>query len=114
MSLATLLTITSSRPKPGTVVLHAVGEIDASTVPELALALDSAWEGEPRAVVLDLSRVEFLGTAGLTEILAAARRSGAAHATFRIVTGGRCVVRALDVIGSRLSTSPDLAHALSS
>lgn len=114
MSTATLLQITSSQPQPGIVVLHAVGEVDAATVPELAVALDSAWESAPRAVVLDLSQVGFLGTAGLTEILHAAGRAESARAGFRLVTGGRSVARALDVIGSRLPTSPDLAHALSS
>ncbi|HVW40938.1 MAG TPA: STAS domain-containing protein [Amycolatopsis sp.] len=113
MSIATLLHVSSSESRPGTTVVHVVGEIDASTVPEMALALDSAWKSGPRAVVLDLSHVEFLGTAGLTEILRAIERADAAHATFRIVTGGRSVVRALDVLGSRLPTSPDLAHALS-
>ena len=111
--MASLLHITSSRPSPGTVVVHPVGEIDAATVPELALALDSAWESEPHDVVLDLSQVDFLGTAGLTEILRGVERAEATNATFRLVAGGRCVVRALDVLGSRLATSPDLAHALS-
>ena len=114
MSIAALLHITSFQPRPGTVAVQVVGEIDASTVPELALALDSAWETRPRTMVLDLSRVEFLGTAGLTEILHTSERAQAANADFRIVTGGRSVVRALDVIGSRLPTSPDLAHALAS
>ncbi|NKQ57437.1 STAS domain-containing protein [Amycolatopsis sp. K13G38] len=115
MSTATLLHITSSQPRPGRTVLHIVGEIDAATVLEFALALESALAAGPEAVVLDLSRVGFLGTAGITEITGVAERAASAGVGVRVVVGeGRTVARALEVAGVPVPTSPDLDHALDS
>jgi anti-sigma B factor antagonist len=109
-----LLEITSSRPEPGIVVVEVSGEIDAVSAPELTMALEPVWAPAPARVVLDLSRVTFLGTAGMGELLRAADRADSAEVLLRLVGGTRCVDRAITVagLGPRLPLSPDLGHAL--
>jgi anti-sigma B factor antagonist len=109
-----LLQIASSQPEPGSVLLEVGGEIDAASAPELAAALGPVWAKAPTRVVLDLSRVTFLGTAGLAELLRAADRADSAALVLRLVGGTRCVDRAVEVAGLavRLPLSPDLDHAL--
>jgi anti-sigma B factor antagonist len=110
----TVLARSSSRPEQDTIVLHIVGEIDAVTAPALTAALARIWATQPGVVVLDMSEVGFLGTAGLSELLNAAERAEATHASLRLVGGPRCVERALQVAGlsSRLPVCPDLEQAV--
>lgn len=109
-----LLKITSAVYEPGIVVVDASGEIDATSAPELATAFEPIWTMTPSRVVLDLSRVTFLGTAGLTELLRVADRADSADVTLRLVGGTRCVDRAIEAagFGPRLPLSPDFAHAM--
>jgi anti-sigma B factor antagonist len=94
-----VLAVSSSWSEQGTVVLHVAGEVDAATAPELARTLASVWATAPCQVVLDLSDVGFLGTAGLAELLHAAERAEADQVRLRLVGGSRCVDRALQVAG---------------
>lgn len=108
------LTVSSSRPEQGVVVLHVVGEVDAATAPELAAALGPVWSMRPSRVVLDLSGVGFLGTAGLSELLSAVERAELEQVSLRLVGGPRCVERALRVAGlaDRLPVSAGLSEAI--
>ena len=84
------------------VVVRAVGELDLLTAPELLTVLD-AHLADPAVtvVVLDLSRVEFLGAAGLGVLAEVATRAGRgpgtvpAHPAVRLVAPAehRAVVR---------------------
>ncbi|MFF0261764.1 STAS domain-containing protein [Streptomyces microflavus] len=68
--MTTPLTLTASRRPDGTTVLTAVGEIDMSNSQSLAAALDDA----PGPLVLDLSDVEYLDSAGLSVLFPHAER----------------------------------------
>ncbi|MEU3465819.1 STAS domain-containing protein [Streptomyces sp. NPDC006733] len=68
--MPTPLTLAGGRRADGTAVLTAVGEIDMSNVGELAAALTET----PGALVLDLTRVEYLDSAGLSVLFAHADR----------------------------------------
>ncbi|GHF47650.1 anti-sigma B factor antagonist [Amycolatopsis bartoniae] len=109
-----LLHITTNTPEPGVVVVDVRGEVDASSVPDLATALEKVWAAAPGRVVVDLSRVTFLGTAGLSALLDARERAEADDFVLRLVGGSRCVDRAVEVAGlaPHLPLSPDLGHAL--
>ncbi|GAB2993901.1 STAS domain-containing protein [Amycolatopsis acidiphila] len=109
-----LLQISSTQPEPGSLVVEVDGEVDAASAPELSVALEPVWAAVSTRVVLDLSRVTFLGTAGLAELLRAADRADAAGVALRLVGGTRCVDRAIEVAGlaGRLPLSPDLGHAM--
>ncbi|MGW4807453.1 STAS domain-containing protein [Kitasatospora sp. NPDC004272] len=60
--MTTPLTLTPGRRPDGTSVLTAIGEIDMSNTHDLATAL----EGTTDSVVLDLTAVEYLDSAGLS------------------------------------------------
>ncbi|WP_333774027.1 STAS domain-containing protein [Streptomyces sp. IBSBF 3136] len=68
--MTTPLTLTSGRHPDGTDRLTASGEIDMSNAGCLAQALD----GHPGPLVLDLTAVEYLDSAGLSVLFAHADR----------------------------------------
>ena len=79
-------------------VLHVVGEIDTLTAPLLRAQLD-AQTGGIRLLVLDLTDVTFLGSAGLAVLVAAKDEAEVRGFRLRIVPGSRIVVRALQATG---------------
>ncbi|MCX4095847.1 STAS domain-containing protein [Nocardia sp. alder85J] len=72
--VARLLTVSRSR-SGDTVVVAAEGEIDVTSAPQLQAELEQAQDDG--AAIVDLSRVVFMGSAGLSVLLAAAQRTGA-------------------------------------
>lgn len=79
-------------------VLHVVGEIDTLTAPLLRAQLDGQIAGVP-LLVLDLTEVTFLGSAGLAVLVAAKDEAENRDHRLRIVPGSRIVVRALQATG---------------
>ena len=79
-------------------VLHVVGEIDTLTAPVLRAQLDEHIPTVP-LLVLDLSDVTFLGSAGLAVLVAAKDAADARGHTLRLVCGSRIVIRALEATG---------------
>lgn len=83
----------------GTVVLHASGEIDTDTAPELGAEVGAWCDTAPR-VLLDLSGVTFLGSAGLS-VLLETRDMLEGATTLQLRCGqSRAVRRALQVTGT--------------
>lgn len=83
---------------PDAAVLHAAGELDTLTSPLLQARMLEQL-AEVHRLVLDLTDVTFLGSAGLAALMAAredARRRG--HLLL-VVPGSRIVRRALEVTG---------------
>ncbi|SEG81394.1 anti-anti-sigma factor [Thermomonospora echinospora] len=68
--MTTPLTLTPGHRPDGTAVLKAVGEIDMSNTDTLAAALDTTAD----PLVVDLTDVEYLDSAGLSVLLARAER----------------------------------------
>ncbi|WP_030211495.1 STAS domain-containing protein [Streptomyces bikiniensis] len=68
--MTTSLTLTPGRRPDGTAVLTAVGEIDMSNTGSLADALDRT----PGPLVLDLTAVDYLDSAGLSVLFSHADR----------------------------------------
>lgn len=90
--------MTSDRVR-GCLVLSVVGEVDALTVPVLRAAV-SAGIVENGPVVVDLTKVSFLGSAGLAMLVDAVRDANQHDTSVRIVVGfSRPVVRPLEVTG---------------
>jgi anti-sigma B factor antagonist len=79
-------------------VLHVVGEIDTMTAPLLRAQLDTQIPGN-ELLVLDLTEVSFLGSAGLAVLVAAKDEAELRDHRLRIVPGSRIVVRALQATG---------------
>jgi anti-sigma B factor antagonist len=79
-------------------VLHVVGEIDTLTAPLLRAQLEDQVTTHP-LLVLDLTDVTFLGSAGLAVLVAAKDDAELREHRLRIVPGSRIVVRALQATG---------------
>ena len=79
----------------GAVVVHVHGEIDTMTAPvlseRLAMQIPSA-----SLLVVDLSQVTFLGSAGLAALVEAKEKTEGADGRLRLVCGSHAVTRALE------------------
>jgi anti-anti-sigma factor len=89
----------------GIVVLAVVGDVDLLTTDELTERLRETVAVPNRVVVLDLTGVRFLGSAGLAALLAGADAANAGGIEFRLVANSRGVLRPLDVTGANASLS---------
>lgn len=90
-------------------VVHVVGEIDTLTAPLLRSQLDEQIAIVP-LLVLDLSDVTFLGSAGLAVLVAAKDDADRRGHRLRLVCGSRIVTRALQATG--LLTLFDIADGV--
>jgi anti-anti-sigma factor len=64
----------SIRDVDGTTIVSLSGAVDAVTAPAVRDGIRSALDSEPRALVIDLTRVDFLASVGL-EILVTTRQT---------------------------------------
>jgi len=83
---------------PDARVLHVVGEVDTLTAPVLRTRLDEHL-AEVGLLVLDLTAVTFLGSAGLAVLVGAKDEADRVGHKLRLVPGSRIVVRALEATG---------------
>lgn len=79
-----------------TLVLVLDGDVDLHTAPAVREALDSALAQEPRRLVVDLSAVRFLNSAGLT-VLLDGHRAAPPHTDLRLVATTRAAWRPLQI-----------------
>jgi anti-sigma B factor antagonist len=61
-------------PQPDCLLVRLAGELDVLTVPAAKAQLRRALEGESRPLVIDLSDVPFVDSAGLSLLLFSARQ----------------------------------------
>lgn len=98
----------------GVAVLTVTGEVDLATVPALEAAIDEALATQPSALVIDLSAVDFLASAGLQTLVTTQERvSGSGH--FAVVAEGAATSRPIQLTGldEIFGLYPTLAEALS-
>ena len=102
------------RPRPGVVLVRPTGDLDAYTAPELRQTLHEAAESGARLLVVDLSRVTFIDSAGLGTLVGAHRRMLEAGGALRIVQPPALVGRAFALTGldEVLDLREDRAQAL--
>ncbi|WP_347057442.1 STAS domain-containing protein [Blastococcus sp. HT6-30] len=79
--------------------LTAAGEIDCTSAPQVRAVLDQLVDAAPREVVVDLTAVTFLDSAGLCALAAAHRRALAAGGRLRVLAATRAVIRPLQITG---------------
>lgn len=82
----------------GATVLHVAGEVDTLTAPLLTEQLEQRLSSGS-LLVLDLSAVTFLGSAGLAALVAAKDQAQQQGRGLRLVCGSRIVTRALEATG---------------
>ncbi len=85
----------------GSCVLTVTGDVDAVSAPALRrLLLEALGEPDATDVLLDLRRVTFLDSAGLTALVVADRTARDTGRTLRLRCGtARAVRRPLDITG---------------
>ncbi|HEX6360614.1 STAS domain-containing protein [Actinophytocola sp.] len=83
------------------VVVRVCGDLDILTAPRLSTQLDlaEAIVVPPAPVVLDLTGLNFLASAGLSVLLAHHERCRTLGSRLEILPGGRAVTRPLAVTG---------------
>jgi anti-anti-sigma factor len=82
----------------GMVVVSVSGSVDMLTAPGLAECLDSAMAKKPNGLIVDLSKVDFLGSAGIS-VLMKTRDTLGDSTPFCVVADGPTTHRPLTLLG---------------
>jgi anti-sigma B factor antagonist len=93
------INVAVDRVADGVVVLAVTGEVDLLTAGVLGERLREQLDSASRVLVLDLSSVSFLGSAGLAEIVSASQAGTDRGAQVLLVATSRAVLRPLEVTG---------------
>jgi anti-anti-sigma factor len=114
MTEPTELATASTAHRGGTPVVRVTGEIDLATVPKIAKHLHSELDEGPRSLVVDLSGVDFLASAGLAMLLELHQHASRVGGALVVVAAHRAVLRPLRStgMGSLFDLRPDLDSAL--
>jgi anti-sigma B factor antagonist len=88
----------SSRKVDGITVLAVVGEIDTASAPMLTEKASQALLDRPAALVIDLTGVEFLSSAGL-EVLVKTQQEGGDTTKVVVVAEGPATSRPITLTG---------------
>jgi anti-sigma B factor antagonist len=94
-----LLSLSTSTGEDGAVTVTATGEVDALTAPTFRVVLDSQLQRRPPELVVDLSGIRFLGSAGLTVLVEAHHAANDHGVALRLIATTRAVIGALTVTG---------------
>lgn len=81
-----------------TVVISASGVVDMLTSPQLESSIATSLKKDPAAIIVDLSGVDFLASAGMG-VLVAARDKAPAETGFGVVASGPATSRPLKLVG---------------
>jgi anti-sigma B factor antagonist len=95
------------------VVIRCVGELDMVTVPELERQVATALKKRPSSMIVDLTRVDFLGSVGMGLLVATHDNCGTAT-HFAVVADGPATSRPMKLIGltDLMTVYPTLDEAL--
>jgi len=96
-----------------TAVLRVEGALDLALAPKLRQLAERAARLEPAVLVIDLTGVTFLASAGMAELVRA-HRGRTVSAPLRVVATGRITLRPLELtrLTDELAIYPSLAEAL--
>jgi len=82
----------------GVVVVTAVGAVDMLTAPELQEVVNAAVDRKPAGLIIDLTEVDFLGSAGM-QVLMATRNQLVGKVRLAVVADGPATSRPLKIAG---------------
>lgn len=91
------LTIAADRTG-GLVLLTVRGSIDVLTVPQLAEAVREAMTGVPAGLIIDITAVDFLSSAGMSALITA-HENIAPTGRFAVVADGPATARPMRLVG---------------
>lgn len=94
------------------VVISASGVLDMLTAPQLEASVTAALAKNPSTMIIDLTDVDFLASAGMA-VLVAARDRAEGNTGFGVVASGPATSRPLTLVGlaERIGLYPTLAEA---
>lgn len=95
----TLASVVVERLGSDVVVLHVSGELDTTSTSELSTPITTHVIAGNRAVVVDLSEVRFLGSAGLEALVVGQQRAASAGVEFVLVADSRAALRPIEATG---------------
>ncbi|MDA0251568.1 MAG: STAS domain-containing protein [Actinomycetota bacterium] len=81
-----------------TVVISVAGVLDMLTAPQLEAVIAAALPKSPSAIIIDLSEVDFLASAGMGVLVEARERAGGTM-KFGVVADGPATSRPLKLVG---------------
>lgn len=93
------LTVATQRNAAGLTTVEVDGELDMLTAPTLLTVVGDELDRGCRRLLLDLRPVRFLGSSGLTALIAVARRCETDRVELRLVADGPSVLRPLEITG---------------
>jgi anti-sigma B factor antagonist len=94
------ITLSTTTPAPGQVVVEVGGEVDMLTSPQLRTTVLEQFEADGvERVVLVLDGVTFLGTSGLAVLIEVREAAQTAGVDLRLVCTARRVLRPLTIAG---------------
>ncbi|MCV6962784.1 anti-anti-sigma factor [Mycobacterium intermedium] len=82
-----------------TVVLQVRGALDQMTAPSLATHFDLALTNAPAVLVVDLTDVDFMSSAGITLLVEANRLTAKIPTALRVAADGPATARPLNIVG---------------
>nr|WP_246481110.1 STAS domain-containing protein [Amycolatopsis umgeniensis] len=96
-----------------TAVLEVTGALDLALASRLRLMVERAFRLRPAVMIVDLTAVEFLASAGMAELVRAERLC-AGTTQVRVVAGSRVVLRPLELtrLTDELAVYPTRTAAL--
>lgn len=94
-------------------VVAVAGELDVTTAPALATAIDQQVASTPSALIVDLSAVSFLASAAMT-VLATTQKDHGDTLAYSVVADGPTTSRPIKLMGldQEFALHADLASAL--
>jgi anti-sigma B factor antagonist len=83
----------------GRIVLRIIGDLDLETAPRLASHTEPILEAGTGGLVIDLSRVTFIDSSGLSALIRLTQRMGAANRPFQIIKPPPLVGKVFEITG---------------
>ncbi|MFC7343883.1 STAS domain-containing protein [Saccharopolyspora griseoalba] len=97
-----------------TLFVTATGEVELVNSPQLEAVLDQAVADGPEILVLDITGVTFLSSAGLAALVRTDRDATASNVRFRVVADNPATLRPIQLMGldQEIEVFPDREEAL--
>ncbi|PKW17042.1 STAS domain-containing protein [Saccharopolyspora spinosa] len=92
------LSLRTTRPAPGVIVIEAAGILDMNSATQFAEAVRAHLTAATRTAVLDLSGLSFLSTDGVVVLMEAGHRALMRQANLVLVSQNRIVDRLLGIL----------------
>jgi anti-anti-sigma factor len=90
--------VSTRAASPAVVVLEVTGPVDLDAEADLNRSISAAMDLRPEVLIVDISRIELLTSAGMAVLLGSHNRAQG-ETTFRVVATGKTSLRPLQVLG---------------